>query len=221
MSSTKRKSDAKTTAAAKKARLAHSVAKENIESIVNDPDNFLIPESTKAIQKLLLEVALYARSIEEEIQASKPKVKTKEELKAAAEKLRNAARSGIRKQMTVSCYFTHNHHTRRLTSPSMQWKLSCKTGSAKWVYDGVCADPAIFGAFLGLDGPPTFKTKKIPKGEFQDLVGDLCVSIRYVALDLLSTTETELKLPTSVDMTRFLLPPISIYTGSQQKERSN
>lgn len=221
MSSTKRKPDAKPTAAAKKARLAHSVAKENIESIVTDSDNFPIPESTKAIQKLLLEVALYARSLEEEIQASKPKAKTKEELEAAAEKLRNAARSGIRKQMTVSCYFTHNYNTRPLTSPFLQWKLSCKTGSAKWVYDGVCADPEIFGVFLGLDGPPTFKTKKIPKDKFQDLVGDLCVSIRYVGVDLLPTTETELKLPTCIDMTRFLLPPISTYTGSQQKEHSN
>ena len=61
-----------------------------------------------------------------------------------------------------------------------QWKASCKTGSAKWVYDGVCSDANVFAALLGLDGPPTFKTKKMPNDEFVDMIGDLTVSVRCV-----------------------------------------
>jgi hypothetical protein len=49
------------------------------------------------------------------------------------------------------------------------------------MYDGVCADPEVFGTLLKLGGAPTFKTKKMPKDEFEDLIGDLDVSIRYVS----------------------------------------
>lgn len=62
----------------------------------------------------------------------------------------------------------------------LQWKPSCKTGSAKWVYDGVCADAEVFGAMLGLGGPPTFKTKKMTSDEFQNNVGQVHGSVRYV-----------------------------------------
>jgi hypothetical protein len=49
MSTIERKSDAKTSAAAKKARLAHSVARETVESIITDSDSFSIPGDTKVI----------------------------------------------------------------------------------------------------------------------------------------------------------------------------
>jgi len=48
------------------------------------------------------------------------------------------------------------------------------------MYDGVCSDPEVFGTLLELSGPPMFKTKKMPKGEFENLIGDLDVSIRCV-----------------------------------------
>ncbi|RDB19942.1 hypothetical protein Hypma_012854 [Hypsizygus marmoreus] len=166
MSSTKRKSDASTSASAKKARLANAAAAETVRSILADTANFSVPEGEAGMRKALVELAQYTRSLEKEVLASKPKEKSSEEIDAAAEKVRAAARSGIRKQMT--------------------WKPSCKTGSARWTYDGVCADAAVFGAFLGLDGPPTFKTKKMPKNEFEDLIGDLHVSIRYDTLSLSS-----------------------------------
>jgi hypothetical protein len=38
------------------------------------------------------------------------------------------------------------------------------------MYDGVCADPEIFGALLKLGRPQTFKTKNLPKDEFKDLM---------------------------------------------------
>lgn len=61
----------------------------------------------------------------------------------------------------------------------MQWKPACKTGSAKWAYDGVCNDPEVFGAMLNLGGPPTFKMKKISIGEFQEALGHIETSVRY------------------------------------------
>lgn len=49
------------------------------------------------------------------------------------------------------------------------------------MYDGVCSDADVFGALLGLGGPPKFKSKKLPKDEFERLMGDrLNVSIRSV-----------------------------------------
>ncbi|KAG5639697.1 hypothetical protein H0H81_005880 [Sphagnurus paluster] len=166
MSSTKRKSNASTSASTKKARLANEVAAESVRSVLAQPSDFLIPEGEVDVRRLILELAHYARSLEDQIESSKPKPMSAVEIGAAADKLRAAARSGIRKQMT--------------------WKPTCKTGTAKWVYDGVCADPIVFGAFLGLDGPPGFKTKKMPKDEFEDLVGDLHVPIRYDTLRITS-----------------------------------
>ena len=60
----------------------------------------------------------------------------------------------------------------------LQWKPSCKTGSAKWVYDGVCTDPNVFGALMGLNGPPTWKQKKLTVAEFEDLFGRVEGSVR-------------------------------------------
>jgi len=95
------------------------------------------------------------------------KRKTRAELEADAEKIRRAAVSGIKKQMT--------------------WKPTCKTNTAKWSYDGLCADPEVFGILLGLDGPPTWKMKKIPKDTFEDLLGGISASVRYDTLNLTGT----------------------------------
>lgn len=59
-----------------------------------------------------------------------------------------------------------------------QWKPTCKTGSAKWAYDGVCSDPLIFGTLLGLGDPPNFKTRRVPVEEFDDLLGGIEGSVR-------------------------------------------
>ncbi|KAH9918587.1 uncharacterized protein B0H18DRAFT_664440 [Fomitopsis serialis] len=61
----------------------------------------------------------------------------------------------------------------------MTWKPSCKSNSAKWTYDGICPDPAVFGVLMGLDGPPKFKQKKFAKDEFQDLIGQCEGHARY------------------------------------------
>ena len=68
-----------------------------------------------------------------------------------------------------------------LLALTAQWKPSCKTKSAKWVYDGVCPDPDVFGALFGLDGPPNFKQKKYTVEEFEKHMGRITASVRYGA----------------------------------------
>ncbi|KDR84064.1 hypothetical protein GALMADRAFT_236702 [Galerina marginata CBS 339.88] len=162
----KRKSDTSTSSASKKAKLAVAAHAETVENILSDAANFSLPETSMDTRALILSLAKYARSLEEEVDSYKPKAKSPQELEAAAEKLANVARSGIRKQMT--------------------WKPTCKEGRAKWLYDGVCSDAEVFGKLLGLDGSPTFKTKKMPATEFEELIGDLDVAIRYDTLRLTS-----------------------------------
>ena len=70
---------------------------------------------------------------------------------------------------------------RRLQGITMPCGASRKfptTGSAKWVYDGVCTDPNVFGALMGLNGPPTWKQKKLTVAEFEDLFGRVEGSVR-------------------------------------------
>jgi hypothetical protein len=43
------------------------------------------------------------------------------------------------------------------------------------LYDGLCADPDVFGIFWVLDGPSTRKMKKVPKETFEDLLGGIYV----------------------------------------------
>ena len=68
----------------------------------------------------------------------------------------------------------------RVRDRSIQWKPSCKTGSAKWSYDGICADPEVFGVLMNLGGPPTFKMKKFSVADFENCLGGISASVRYV-----------------------------------------
>ncbi|KAF6762053.1 hypothetical protein DFP72DRAFT_877888, partial [Ephemerocybe angulata] len=100
----------------------------------------------------LRELAEYARLLEEEVASLKPKEKSAQDVAAEVGKLRASVRSGIVKQMG--------------------WKPSCKTGGARWVYDGVCADPC----------QPTFKMKKFSHEELGNKLGGLEAPIRYGTL---------------------------------------
>lgn len=171
----KRKSDADSSAPAKKARAstAHASAAALVHTILADPDAFPIPDDAVAVRASFAALAEYARSLEgagaaaiSNAGSSTVRAKTQEELEAAAEKIRKAAHSGIRKQMT--------------------WKLSCKTGAAKWAYDGICPDPEVFGALLGLGGPPKFKQKKMSREEFEGHIGSCEASVRYDTLGITS-----------------------------------
>lgn len=102
----KRKNDGPTAAATKKAKLAATAHAETVNSILSNASSFDIPSTDKATRDLILGLAQYARSLEEEVESYKPKAKSPEELDAAAQKLAAAARSGIKKQMTVrNCFF--------------------------------------------------------------------------------------------------------------------
>ncbi|KAI0635082.1 hypothetical protein C8Q77DRAFT_1054993 [Trametes polyzona] len=188
-SGSKRRNDdsAAIAAPAKRARgnAAHAATIAVINSILANPKSYPISGSEEVVRKSLVDLAKYARSLEEQIAeltgstasapvagsskaatgvvAARPKpAKSQAELETAAEKIRRAAQSGIKKQMS--------------------WKPSCKTGSAKFSYDGICADPEVFGVLLGLGGPPTFKMKKFSTDEFQRLVGPIQSSVRYDTL---------------------------------------
>ncbi|EED80037.1 predicted protein [Postia placenta Mad-698-R] len=105
----KRKSDADSSAPAKKARAstAHASAAALVHTILADPDAFPIPDDAAAVRASFGALAEYARSLEgagaaaiSNAGSSTVRAKTKEELETAAEKIRKAAHSGIRKQMT-------------------------------------------------------------------------------------------------------------------------
>ena len=67
----------------------------------------------------------------------------------------------------------------------MKWKPSCKTGKARFSYEGIC-DEATFRAFMKLTDKEKSKGKRMEAEDFQkDLLGDyLYASIRYGSLEL-------------------------------------
>ncbi|KAF7304068.1 hypothetical protein MIND_00638300 [Mycena indigotica] len=111
-----------------------------------------------------LKVAKYVRWLESAVEQSKPEEQSPAEVAGRAEKLQSACVSGIKKQMS--------------------WKPSCKTGTAKWSYDGVCPDAAVFAALLGLSAPPKWKMHKYTVAEFEDIIGRIKASARYSSLYL-------------------------------------
>ncbi|KAH8094924.1 hypothetical protein BXZ70DRAFT_344568 [Cristinia sonorae] len=172
----KRKSDAGAATSSKKARTSdaanpHASAVALVSSILADRESFVLPDDDDAIIDNFIQLAQYARALEGQIASGSgaggdgPQ-KSPEAIQAAAEKLRRAAVAGIKKQMS--------------------WKPSCKTGGAKFLYDGVCADPAVFGAMFGLNEAPTWKQKKIPTEEFEKYFGDIVGSVRYDSLYITS-----------------------------------
>jgi hypothetical protein len=111
--STKRKSDA-STAASKKARTsAHAPVKALVTTILANINTYPISNNESETRDTIVHLAQYTRSLEEELAGgggrgagpSKPTLKTMEQLEEAAQKIEKAARSGIRKQMTVRLFF--------------------------------------------------------------------------------------------------------------------
>lgn len=98
----KRKSDASSSAPTKKARKQVSVdASDLVASILDEGENFQLPEDDETILEPMLRLARYARSLEDAAEDLKPKTKSPQEIQAAAGKLRAVAVSGIQKQMSV------------------------------------------------------------------------------------------------------------------------
>ncbi|KAF7375319.1 hypothetical protein MSAN_00418800 [Mycena sanguinolenta] len=141
--------------------------KELIDTLL-DGDDISISVSEARV------VAEYARWLEGEVASLKPKEKSSAEISNAAERLRGACVSGIKKQMA--------------------WKPSCKTGGAKWTYDGVCSDPAVFAALLGLSAPPKWKMQKYTVPEFETFMGSIDASVRYDTLELVGNVTVRYQL---------------------------
>lgn len=101
----KRKSDATLTPNVVKKSRTSSVNQTTtalISAILADPDGYPIPDDDNVIRNSLLDLAHYARSLEEELNGlsntavtAQPS-KTSEQLQAAVENLRKAALSGIK-----------------------------------------------------------------------------------------------------------------------------
>jgi hypothetical protein len=102
--STKRKSDTSTSASKKARTSAHTSAQALVTAILANTNAYPISGDDSETRNTLVQLAQYTRSLEEEVAvggSSKPAPKTQEQLEEAAEKIEKAARSGIRKQMTV------------------------------------------------------------------------------------------------------------------------
>ncbi|CCA71758.1 hypothetical protein PIIN_05693 [Serendipita indica DSM 11827] len=172
--SKKRKLSTKATSSTKAKRVKKDPfadAKDAIRTTLASPDSFALPEDDGEIRRLVVGIAEYAQSLESitaAANAGRPGVahKTAEEIAKEAERIATMINNGVRKQMP--------------------WKSTCKQGHALYVYDGVCTDPRVFGAVLGLDGPPTFKAKKYTINEFQACVGQIRAEVRYDSLVLTS-----------------------------------
>ncbi len=135
-SGSKRKTDDGAPApAAKKTRggAAHAATVALVNSILANPKGYPISGNEEVVRKSLVELAKYARELEEQIAgapvagsskavvavAAKP-ARSQAELEAAADKIRRAAQSGIKKQMTVrppsGCAYTGLPALRRATA---------------------------------------------------------------------------------------------------------
>ena len=93
----------------KQRTLAQSDAQALVKAILAQPDTYPILDDDDDVRRKLVKLARYAKDLEGELQSasqaqagSAPKTMTPEQLAAAVEKLRKAANSGIRKQMSVS-----------------------------------------------------------------------------------------------------------------------
>jgi hypothetical protein len=68
---------------------------------------------------------------------------------------------------------------------AMVWKQSCKTGSARYSWEGTCSGFPELLAILKLPAQTKpFKAKKFTAEEFQDIVGDISASARYSTMYL-------------------------------------
>ena len=97
----KRKSDGSSTAPKKKARAParskdpHAFARAIVTSIIASPETFDLPEGDDDVRQTLVSLATYAKTLE-------PVEKSPSQIAAEVDRLRRAAVSGIKKQMSVS-----------------------------------------------------------------------------------------------------------------------
>ncbi|KAG8923852.1 hypothetical protein FRC03_005934 [Tulasnella sp. 419] len=147
------------TSTTSKSKDPHEQAKTIVKTIINSPENFQVPTAEDDIRQHLLVLAQYAVSLQSG-EGVTPKQKSPEEIESAAIRLRDTVSKQIKKQMV--------------------WKPSCKVGTAKWQYEGICSDPAVFQRLMRLPAPATYKQTKITVDDLTNILDDnLVTSVRY------------------------------------------
>ncbi|KAG8998999.1 hypothetical protein FRB90_012181 [Tulasnella sp. 427] len=180
----------------------HAQAKQLVQAIVGNPNGFVLPPDQVAIRTHLVLIAQYASALSVGDAAGAEgtrivKAISEDKLDEAADKLARAALSQIKKQMV--------------------WKPSCKTGGAKWMYEGIAPDSAVFQRFMQLPEPPKYKTAKITLEQLYNILDSRYIqtSIRYGSLRITSPTinvkwnkdSGEFSLSGTGYITSFLPPP--------------
>jgi hypothetical protein len=178
MAGTKRKSDGPVTVASKRAR---SDATSSTPTYMNEED--LNDLSRDELVEHILELQQQLK----EALAAVPKAKefTPDELKDKSCKARQMLVKGIAKQMKVSI-------TSVLVYPDphveiIQWTPSCKTGKARFVYEGHIEDERIFRAMLKLPDSQDKKMFKLSVDDFHNNVSQPWGSVRYSTLKITSS----------------------------------
>ncbi|KAL5507769.1 hypothetical protein ACEPAH_5387 [Sanghuangporus vaninii] len=172
--SAKRKSDVSTAkSSSKKAKIDTSLqasAKAILAAVDSGFENAELELNDKnAVRKAFAEIANYVASLENEVKELKKAntmagasnvQKSLEQVTQEAGRLLDTVVRGIKKLLV--------------------WKPSCKFNTAKFAYDGICTDPLVFGVMLNMDGPPSFKQKRMLGVEFEHLIGqDIVGSAKY------------------------------------------
>ncbi|CEL56859.1 hypothetical protein RSOLAG1IB_08137 [Rhizoctonia solani AG-1 IB] len=150
----------------------YEAAKGYVEDVIAAPGSFDLPEDVESIRAMMATIAQYAKSLEGSVAVAgrtgrdAPPPKTPAQIEEEVSRIKNLINRGIKKLMT--------------------WKPSCKHSGSRYVFDGVCPDPRVFGAVFGLDGPPTWKAKKYTYPEFENFFGEIKGRARYSYLVLTS-----------------------------------
>ncbi|CAE6446273.1 unnamed protein product [Rhizoctonia solani] len=150
----------------------HEAAKRYVEAVLAAPDSFDLPKDAESTRDIMAAIAQYAKSLEGSVAVAgrtgrdAPAPKTPAQIEEEVLRIKNLINRGIKKLMT--------------------WKPSCKHSGSRYVFDGVCPDPRVFGAVFGLDGPPTWKAKKYTYPEFERFLGEVEGRTRYSSLVLTS-----------------------------------
>ncbi|KDN34736.1 hypothetical protein RSAG8_12178, partial [Rhizoctonia solani AG-8 WAC10335] len=150
----------------------YEMAKGYVESVLAAPESFDLPEDDEGIREMFATIVRYTKSLEGSVAVAgqtgrdAPPPKTPEQIQAEVLRITNLINRGIKKLMT--------------------WKPNCKYGRARYAFDGVCADPRVFGAVFGLGGPPTWRAKKYTYADFETSIGEVEGRARYSQLVLTS-----------------------------------
>jgi hypothetical protein len=118
----------------------------------------------------------YVQHPEEELEATKPPELTPSELSGKVSQLQGVVVRGIERFSRCVCLDCGGEDVR---AKFAQPKLSCKTNSAVFSFEGICAHPRVLAAMLGVEDVTKFKTEKsVPRDTHGKAVTD-CGFGRY------------------------------------------